>query len=293
NALSELWILFRYCAPELLSEQELISFDAFAAQYIRWQTATEVAPDGGGFRSYRRPRLFVNLPELRQMLWQFADIKTKEDLALDGPEVTVEHVICAGPPELAPFTADLVKRSDDIRNGTVSSLEDNMLKVCGDGRAAALWMPLVGITPTGPGKIERCAANVAKLYHQHKDQLYPDRKGGFLFHPRPGALHVIFCDMGTPKEHDGDGGVYWYLKRLLSHAGVPEREIRFIHEAKSHAARRDLFADCRNGLVSVLIGSTEKMGTGVNVQRRLASIHELDHPWRPAAVPLLHGRGDR
>jgi hypothetical protein len=174
----------------------------------------------------------------------------------------------------------------------VKPFEDNMLKVCGDGRSAALWLPLVGITPTGPGKIERCAANVARLYHKHKGDLYPDRPAGRLFHPRPGALHVIFCDMGTPKDYE-QGSVYDYVKALLVHAGVPEKQIRFIHEAKSHAARRDLFAECRAGHVAVLIGSTEKMGTGVNIQRRLKSIHELDHPWRPSDVEQRHGRGDR
>jgi N12 class adenine-specific DNA methylase len=291
NALSELHVLFRYCAPHLLAEQDLVSFDAFAAQYIRYATSTEVAPDGGGFRSYRRPRLFVNLAEVRAMLWQFADIRTRNDLALDGPRVTVDLVACDGPPELEPFTAKLVERADKIRNGEVKPHQDNMLKVCGDGRAAALWMPLVGITPTAPGKVERCAANVARIYHQAKADLYPDPTGRELFHGRPGALQVVFCDLGTPKQYEG--GVYDYLRDLLAHAGIPKNRIVFIHDAKSHDARKALFADCRNGKVSVLIGSTEKMGTGVNIQRRLRAIHHLDAPWRPSDLEQRDGRGDR
>jgi N12 class adenine-specific DNA methylase len=292
NALSELHVLFRYCVPELLDEMGLTSFDSFAAQFIRYQTTTEVAPDGGGFRSYRRPRMFVNLQELRAMLWQFADIRTRNDLSLDGPDVRVHHVVVDGPPELGPFTATLVERADKIRNGGVKPKEDNMLNVCGAGRAAALWLPLVGITPTGPGKVERCAAQVAKIYHDTKDQLYPDPAGAELHHPRPGAFQVVFCDLGTPNENRG-ASVYDYLRDLLAHQGVPAKRIVFIHDVKSHPARAALFARCRSGEVSVLIGSTEKMGTGVNIQRRMAAIHELDHPWRPADVEQRHGRGDR
>src|SRR6185312_2888692 len=184
NSLAELHTLFRYCAPHLLDEQELISFDSFAAQYIRYSTQTEVAPDGGGFRSHRRPRSFVNLPELRVMMWQFADIRTRDDLTLDGPKVTVDLVVVDGPPELKPFTDSLVARADAIRMGQVKPHEDNMLRVCGEGRAAALWMPLAGVTPTGPGKVERCAAQVAQIYHQTKEELYPDPSGEELFDPK-------------------------------------------------------------------------------------------------------------
>jgi N12 class adenine-specific DNA methylase len=291
NALSELWVLFRYCAPDLLTAQDLTSFDAWAAQYIRYQTTTEVAPDGGSFRSHRRPRLFVNLPELRSMLWQFADIRTRGDLTLGGPRVTVEHVVVDGPPELGPFTDHLVARADNIRGGKVKPHEDNMLKVCGEGRRAALWLPLAGVQPSGPGKVERCAAQAAQIYHQTKDELYSDPAGAELFHPKPGALQVIFCDLGTPSQYEG--GVYDYLRDLLVHAGVSRSRIAFIHDAHTHQARSALFARCRGGDISILIGSTEMMGTGVNIQRRLVAIHELDHPWRPADVEQRHGRGDR
>jgi N12 class adenine-specific DNA methylase len=296
NSLAELHTLFRYCAPELLAEQELVSFDSFAAQYIRYSTSTEVAPDGGGFRSFRRPRSFVNLPEVRAQMWRFADIRTRDDLDLNGPAVTVDHVVVEGPPELKPFTDVLVARADAIRAGKVKPHEDNMLLVCGAGRAAALWMPLVGIQPTGPGKIERCAAQVAKIYHDTKEQLYPPAAGTaeaglHLFDPKPGALQVVFCDMGTPGK-DGDG-VYGYLTALLVHAGVPRGRIAWIHDSRSHSSRKELFARCRNGDVSVIIGSTEKMGTGVNIQRRMCAIHHLDAPWRPADVEQRDGRGDR
>jgi N12 class adenine-specific DNA methylase len=292
NALSELHILFRYCAPHLLAEQGIVSFDSFAAQYIRYQTQTEVDPGGGGFRSYRRPRLFVNLPELRSLLWQFADIRGRDQLQIDGPEVLLEQVVVEPPPEMAPFIATLVARADKIRGGGVHPKEDNMLLVCGDGRKAALWLAMAGIDTDAPGKIERCAADTAAFYHQTRQHVYDDPDGFALFDDRPGALQVIFCDQGTPDSWDY--GVYHRLTDLLVEAGVPRKRIAWIHDAKrSHEARAALFARCRAGEISVLIGSTEMMGTGVNIQRRLRCIRHLDAPWRPADIEQRDGRGDR
>lgn len=291
NALSELHVLFRYCAPELLEDQQIGSFDAFAAQYIRYEWQTEVDPSGAGFRSYRRPRRFVNLAELRSMLWQFADIRGRDQLNLDGPKVTVEHVVVPPPPEMAEFIAGLVARADRIRAGGVNPREDNMLKVCGAGRAAALWLAMVNVEATGPGKIEQCAQKVARIYHDTAGLLYDDPAGLALYDPAPGGFQVVFCDQGTPDSWDY--GVYSRLTDLLTEAGVPRKRIAFIHDAKTHEARAGLFARCRSGEISVLLGSTEKMGTGVNVQRRMVAIHHLDAPWRPADIEQRDGRGDR
>ena len=291
NSLAELWVLFKYCDPRILAEHGLQSFDAFAAQFIRYATMTEVAPDGGGFRSHRRPRLFVNLPELRSMLWQFADIRTRADLNLDGPEVTVEQVVADPPPEMKEFITALVARADAIRNGHVNPREDNMLKVCGEGRAAALWMSMVGIDATGPGKIEACAANVVRIYHETAGAVYDDPKGDSLFDPRPGGFQVVFCDQGTPDSWDY--GVYHRVRDLLIEQGIPAKKIAFIHQARQHGDRPALFQRCRTGDIAVLLGSTEKLGTGVNIQRRLLAIHHLDAPWRPADIEQRDGRGDR
>jgi hypothetical protein len=282
NALSELHVLFRYCVPDLLDEMGLTSFDSFAAQFIRYQTTTEVAPDGGGFRSYRRPRMFVNLQELRAMLWQFADIRTRNDLSLDGPDVRVHHVVVEGPPELGPFTDSLVERADKIRAGGVKPSEDNMLRVCGEGRAAALWLPLVGITPTGPGKVERCAAQVAKIYHDTKDQMYPDPSGGELHHPRPGSLQVVFCDLGTPNENHG-ASVYDYLRDLLAHAGVPANRVVFIHAAKTHPARAALFARCRS--------AGERQPAAGHLPVRHQGVVRRVHAARPGTEEAVHRPG--
>jgi N12 class adenine-specific DNA methylase len=291
NSLAELWTLFKFCAPHLLDSQKIVSFDAFCSQYIRYATQTEVAPDGGGFRQHRRPRLFVNLPELRSLLWLFADIRGRESLVINGPRVVVEQAVADPPGELLEFTAALVERADKIRAGGVHPSEDNMLKVCGEGRAAALWLALVGIDTDAPAKIELCAANVARIYTETRQAVYDDTTGESLFDPRPGGFQLIFCDKGTPDSWDY--GVYHRLRDLLIQAGVPARKIAWIHEAKNHEAKSALFARCRSGDLAVLIASTEKAGTGVNIQRRLLAIHHLDAPWRPADIEQRDGRGDR
>ena len=298
NSLAELHVLFRYCAPEILARLGLASFDAFAGVHIQYATQTEVSPDGRGFRSYRRPRRFVNLPELRSWLWQFADIRNRDDLGLNGPRVTVEHVAVPAPPELGPYTARLVERADAIRAGQPETslradgepVDDNMLSVCNDGRAAALDLRLAGIQPTGPGKVEECARRVAAIYRATRHLIYSDPSGEALYHPRPGAGQVIFCDLGTPKG-GGDDQVYGRLRALLVAAKVPRRVIEFAHDAKSHADRAAQFARCRSGETAILIASTEKAGTGVNIQNRLVAIHHLDAPWTPAWIEQRDGRG--
>jgi N12 class adenine-specific DNA methylase len=291
NSLAELWTLFKFCAPHLLATQDIAGFDAFAAQYIRYATQTEVSPDGSGFRQHRRPRMFVNLPELRSLMWLFADIRGRESLVIDGPRVVVEQVVADPPQELLDFTATLVARADAIRSGQVKPHEDNMLKVCGEGRSAALWLSLVGIDTDTPAKIEKCAANVAQIYHDTCRNVYGDLSGESLFDPRPGGFQLVFCDKGTPDSWDY--GVYHRLRDLMVAGGVPARKIAFIHDAKTPGDKSALFARCRAGEIAVLIASTEKAGTGVNIQRRLLAIHHLDAPWRPADIQQRDGRGDR
>lgn len=291
NSLSELHVLFRYLAPGALADLGLTSFDGFAGQYIRYATQTEVAPDGSGFRQHRRPVQYCNLPELRAMLGEIADIRTRADLQLAGPQVCLEHVTADPQPELAAFTAKLVERADKIRTGGVNVRDDNMLAVCGDGRRAALDLRLVGITPGGPGKIDQAASRIAAEYHATRANLYSDPAGETLIDERAGGFQLVFCDQGTPS--DGDGQVYGRLRAALTNLGVPPARVAFIHEAKSHGDRSALFARCRSGDIAVLIASTEKAGTGVNIQHRMTAIHHLDAPWRPADVEQRDGRGDR
>lgn len=303
NTLAEVYTLLRYLCPDLLVAKGLNSFDAFAGMFVVYESKIEVAPDGSGFRMHRRPSKFWNVPELRLLLGQFADIRSRRKLGLKGPKNVVRKLVeVEPPPELADIIDDLVDRADDIRSGnprTVYRLDgkqvdDNMLMVCGLGRAAALDVRLAGATPSTPGKVERVAENVAAVYHAHKNRLYPPLSDddGVLWMERPGAFQLVFCDLGTPGTAKGDQAYGW-MKAAMVARGVPADQIAYIHDAHSDADRKALFASCRDGRVSVLIASTEKAGTGVNVQHRLVAIHHVDITWRPDGMEQREGRGDR
>lgn len=293
NSLVEVWTLMRYLSPETLTRLGLAAFEAFVGQHVIFESKIEVAPDGSGFRLHRRPARFTNVPELRLGLSQFADIRTRRHLKLGGPRIVNRLVREFEPaPEHADVTGKLVWRADQIRRGRVKPKEDNMLSVCSDGRKAALWLPLVGVKPSAPGKIEGLVAEVARIYHANKDRAFPDLKAGLLFGDTLGALQVVFCDLGTPNPERGDQ-VYGEVRRQLIEAGVPDRMIRLIHDARTPLELKRLLQQCRDGEVAVLLTSTEKAGTGVNIQDRLVAIHHLDAPWRPSDVEQRDGRGER
>jgi hypothetical protein len=196
-----------------------------------------------------------------------------------------ETVTVEPSPELLSYVADLGKRAEMVRNRAVSPDEDNMLKISGDGRRAALDLRLAGLPQKTPGKPEAAAGRIAAIWQAHRDQSYraPDGRA----YPARGALQLVFCDLGTP----GDGwNVYHELRSQLTARGVPQDAVRFIHEAKTDRDKAQLFAACRTGRVAVLVGSTEKMGVGTNVQDRAIALHHLDAPWRPADVAQREGR---
>jgi N12 class adenine-specific DNA methylase len=295
NTLAEAYTLLRYLDPELLLAKKMASFDAFAGMFIVYESRIEVAPDGSGFRMYRRPSKFTNVPALKQMLGRSADIRSRKKLQLAGPKNVRRKLIeVEPPPELADIIEELVRRADDIRGGKVRPDEDNMLAVCGEGRLAALDVRLLDYTPTGPGKVDAVAANVAEVYHAHKNRVYPPVSDdeGVLWAERPGAFQLVFCDLGTPGKAKGDQAYGW-LKAQMVARGVPADQIRYIHEASSDADKKAMFAACRDGRFSVLIASTEKAGTGVNIQHRLVAIHHVDCTWRPDGIEQRDGRGDR
>lgn len=303
NTLAEAYTLMRYTnATQRLAEWDLSSFDAFAGMFIQFESKIEVTPDGAGFRMHRRPGRFVNVPELRLMLGETMDVRTRHQLKLDGPGRVVRDVIkVQAQPELKPFIENLVRRADKIRLGKPlprysetkqRMVDDNMLSVCNDGRKAALWLPLVDLDSAEPGKPDVVAANVARIYHETKNWTWPDLAKGMLWSDaKPGTLQMIFCDLGTPR--DGDPQVYGETRDLLVSLGVPRHLIQFVHAAKTDLERAFLFKQCRDGDIAVLFVSTEKGGTGVNAQDRLVAIHHMDAPWRPADVEQRDGRGDR
>jgi N12 class adenine-specific DNA methylase len=290
NSLAEIFVLLTYLAPDRLAKLGIESFDAFAGMFIEFVTQIEVAPDGVSFRLHRRPAKFINVPELRMLLGEIADIRTRETLGLATPDSEFKTVVVPPSAELRAYVASLAARADQIRAGGVDRHDDNMLSVCNDGRAAALDLSLVGIHTDDPGKAAPVVKEVAAEWRRTADNLYPGKDGDPS--PMPGALQIVFCDLGTPNRKKGTQ-VYGKIRRGLIAAGIPADRIRWVHAAKTDAAKAALFADCRAGRVSVLLGSTDKLGVGTNIQDRCVALHDVDAPYRPVDLEQRHGRGLR
>jgi N12 class adenine-specific DNA methylase len=295
NSMGEVYTMQRYLRPDLLQQAGLSEPDQWAATFGQTTTVIEVAPDGSRMRMQTRFAKFCNVPELLQIWHVSADIKTSEDLKLPVPALAPrsadgqrapETVVVAASEPLRMVVADLATRADAVRARRVDPSVDNLLKISSDGRAAGLDLRLLGATTSDPQKVEIAAANIAKIYEQHKEARYPGPVGEM--HPRPGALQLVFCDLGTPK--DDVWNVYDELRSQLYNQGVPRQAVRFIHEASSDREKAELFTACRDGRVAVLIGSTERMGVGTNVQLRAVALHHLDCPWRPADIVQREGR---
>lgn len=295
NSITEAHVMQRYLRPDLLTDAGIGEFDSWAATFAEQVTQIELAPEGGSsFRQKTRFARFVNVPEMLKIWHVSADVKTADDLNLPVPDLArrpadgqrlPETVVVAPTDELIDYVASLGERAEDIRNRAVSPEEDNMLKVSGDGRKAALDMRLAGVPMTAPGKINAAAARIAAIWSDHRDDTYPAPGGGDM--PRRGSLQLVFSDLGTPS---GQWNAYDELRDQLTSLGMPRETIRFIHEAGTDEAKAELFDACRTGAVAVIVGSTEKMGVGTNVQARAIALHHLDCPWRPADVAQREGR---
>lgn len=284
NTLAETWVWQRYLQPGLLGKMGLRSFDAWAAAFVRYETANEVAPDGSGFRSYRRPVGLVNVAEVKSMLAQVADLLDPEELETERPDALYENIVVDGTAQQMQYVKSLVERADNLRSKQDTGvINDNMLVIVGDGRKVALDPRLVGLDDVSP-KFTAFAERAAVIYEQNKDRHF----GG---QTRPGGFQLVFCDLGTP--HPDDSQSYGRIRRALVDQGVPARMIRFVHEATTDKARAALFAACRDGEVAFLIGSTPKVGMGTNVQTRLTDIWHLDAPWLPSEMIQRDGRGIR
>ena len=291
NSIAEMFTMQSYLQPARLAELNIHQFDAWAANFATTVTALELAPDGGSYRMATRFARFRNVPDLVGIYREVADVKRGAELNLTRPALVggqVRTITTAASPELAHYVTTLVERAEQIRQRTVRPDEDNMLAVTGDGRRAALDLRLVDQPPgSTPGKIDACADEVTAIYHRYRHDRYHDPGTG-REHPRPGALQVVFCDIGTPG--GTRWGVYEHLRHLLTERGVPAGMVRFVHEAGNTDAKARLFAQARDGQIAVLIGSTDKMGVGTNVQDRLVALHHLDAPWRPADIEQRDGR---
>ena len=296
NSITEAHVMQRYLRPDLLADAGVEHFDAWAATFGQTVTAIEMAPTGGGnYRVATRFARYQNVPEMLRLWHVFADVKTAQDLDLPTPQLAAradgqraaETVVIPASPEITSYVAELGDRAEQVRARAVLPEDDNMLKITGDGRKAALDMRLATGQPvTGACKLDIAAGRIAGIWREHREQPYNDPDTGERS-PTPGALQIVFCDLGTPS----DGwNAYDELRDQLTSLGVPRHQIRYIHEAKNDAEKGRLFAAARAGHVAVLIGSTEKMGVGTNIQARAVAMHLLDCPWRPADQEQREGR---
>lgn len=272
----ELYTMMRYLQYDLLKSTGLDHFDSWAAAFGETVTALELAPEGGGFRAKTRFAKFFNLPELMAMWKESADIQTAEMLKLPVPEAENITVVTKPSEFQKELVAELGERAEDVRNRLVEPKEDNMLKITSDGRKLALDQRLAfAELPDDPdSKINACVKNVLQVWQDTE--------------PQKGA-QLVFCDLSTPRG-DGSFNVYDDIKQKLMAQGIPPEQIAFIHDAKTETQKAELFSKVRKGQVRVLLGSTSKMGAGTNVQKRLAALHHLDCPWRPADIEQREGR---
>jgi N12 class adenine-specific DNA methylase len=298
NSITEAHVMCRYLRPDLLEDAGVKHFDAWAATFGETVTQMEMAVTGGGnYRLKTRFSRFQNVPEMLRVLHLLADVKTADDLKLPTPplkprsdgQCLPETVVIPTPPEVKEYLQQLAERAEAVKNRSVRPEQDNMLKISTDGRKAALDMRLVaGRKPIkGRCKLDVVADNIARIHHITRKIAYRVPRTD-VRHPTLGSLQIIFCDLSTPDPRQWNA--YHELRRLLIERGLSAQEVRFIHEAKSDTDKARLFEACRSGQVAVLIGSTEKMGVGTNIQARAIALHHVDCPWRPADIEQREGR---
>ena len=279
NSMVELYSVQRYLQYDTLLRNGLQHFDSWASTFGETITALELAPEGTNYRAKTRFAKFFNLPELMLMFREVADIQTADMLKLPVPKVNY-HNIKTKPSEIqSEMVASLAKRAEKVRARLVEPNIDNMLKITNDGRKLALDQRMIDpMLPDDEGsKVNACIDNVYRIWED-----YADTK----------AAQLVFCDLSTPK-NDGTFNIYDDMREKLIARGIPAEQIRFIHEATTDAQKKELFSKVRSGEVRVLLGSTQKMGAGTNVQDRLIAIHNLDCPWRPSDLEQRQGRIER
>ena len=276
NSMVELYTIQRYLQYKTLQEHELQHFDAWASMFGETVTAVELTPEGTGYRAKTRFAKFNNLPELMAMFKEVADIKTADMLNLPVPEVEYHNIAVKPSQVQKEMVASLGERAEKIRGGNVDSSVDNMLKVTNDGRKLALDQRMMNpMLPDEEGsKVNACVNEVFRIWEENSDKK---------------LTQLLFYDLSTPKGA-GEFSVYTDIRKKLIERGIPESEIKFIHEADTEAKKQELFKKVRCGEVRILMGSTQKMGAGTNVQNKIIASHDLDCPWRPADLEQRAGR---
>ena len=278
NSMTEMYVMMRYLQRGLLEKEGLLNFDSWASTFGESITAIELNPTGTGYRTKTRFARFYNLPELMSLFKMSADIQTADMLHLPVPELVggkPTNVVLQPSEVQKRMVKGLADRAEKVRSGKVQPTEDNMLRITNDGRKLALDQRLMNpLLPDDPGsKANACVDKVYEIWEKTKEQR---------------STQMIFCDLSTPKEDGFD--VYNDVRDKLVAKGIPKEEVQFIHDADTETKKAELFGKVRNGTVRVLMGSTQKMGAGTNVQTRLIALHHLDCPWRPADIAQRNGR---
>ena len=278
NSMAEMFTMQRYLQPDDLKKHNLHHFDGWAATFGEPVTAMELSPDGAGYRLNTRFARFINVPELMQIFRQTADVQTAQMLNLPRPKLEGEKPAIRNAPasaELKEFVEGLAKRAEALKHGRVDPREDNMLKITTEGRKAALDLRLMkpSLSDDPQSKVNLAVENIHRIWETTRD----DR-----------LAQLVFCDLSTPQ--DRGFSVYRDMADKLKRLGIQENEIAFIQDYDADNAKLALFRSVRSGKVRVLFGSTQKMGSGTNVQERLVALHHLDAPWRPADVEQREGR---
>lgn len=304
NSITELHTMMRYLEYDFLKDHGLQHFDNWVAVFGEQKTDYELKPAGNGFKERTRIANYTGLPELMSMFKQVADIRTADTLKLDVPDCDYQVVQVEATPFQRELVQELADRADAINAGNVDPTIDNMLKITSDGRKLGLDPRLIdpSFEDNPDTKLNRCVENVARIHAETAE----DR-----------LTQIIFCDLGVPHkaaeaavegedaddakdkksiaeveslEEECDFCVYDDIRDKLIARGIPAEEIAYIHDAKTEQQKADLFDKVRSGEIRVLLGSTAKMGTGTNVQKRLIAVHDLDIPWRPADLEQRAGR---
>ncbi|HFI0142445.1 TPA: SNF2-related protein [Streptococcus suis] len=271
NSISELFTMMNYIQPDVLERYQVSNFDSWVGAFGNIENSMELAPTGDKYQPKKRFKKFVNLPELMRIYKETADIQTSDMLDLPVPEAKIIAVESELTQAQKYYLEELVERSDAIKSGSVDPSRDNMLKITGEARKLAIDMRLIDpvYTLSDNQKILQVVDNVERIYLEGAGEK---------------ATQMIFSDIGTPKSKEEGFDVYNELKALLVDRGIPKEQIAFVHDANTDEKKNSLSRKVNSGEVRILMASTEKGGTGLNVQSRMKAVHHLDVPWRPSDI---------
>lgn len=277
NSISELFTMMNYIQPDVLERYQVSNFDSWVGAFGNIENSMELAPTGDKYQPKKRFKKFVNLPELMRIYKETADIQTSDMLDLPVPEAKIIAVESELTQAQKYYLEELVERSDAIKSGSVDPSVDNMLKITGEARKLAIDMRLIdpAYTLSDNQKILQVVDNVERIYREGAGDK---------------ATQMIFSDIGTPRNKEEGFDVYNELKDLLVDRGIPKEEIAFVHYANTDEKKNSLSRKVNSGEVRILMASTEKGGTGLNVQSRMKAVHHLDVPWRPSDIVQRNGR---